>query len=44
LKKLPVPPGVSPKRCGIENEVLDAASIEVSRRLRHVKTDGLDGE
>ena len=29
---------------GIENEVLDAASIEVSRRLRHVKTDRLDGE
>jgi hypothetical protein len=27
---------------GIENEVLDAASIEVSRRLRHVKTDRLD--
>ena len=25
---------------GIENEVIDAASIEVSRRLRHVKTDG----
>src|SRR5882762_9503351 len=29
---------------GIENEVVDAASIEVSRRLRHVKTDRLDGE
>ena len=29
---------------GIENEVVDAASIEVSRRLRHVKTDPLDGE
>ena len=29
---------------GIENEVIDAASIEVSRRLRHVKTDRLDGE
>jgi len=29
---------------GIENEVADAASIEVSRRLRHVKTDRLDGE
>jgi transposase len=27
---------------GIENEVVDAASIEVSRRLRHVKTDRLD--
>lgn len=29
---------------GIENEVIDAASIEVSRRQRHVKTDRLDGE
>jgi len=29
---------------GIENQVVDAASIEVSRRLRHVKTDRLDGE
>ena len=29
---------------GIDNEVVDAASIEVSRRLRHVKTDRLDGE
>lgn len=29
---------------GIENQVADAASIEVSRRLRHVKTDRLDGE
>jgi transposase len=29
---------------GIENEVIDAASIEVSRRLRHVKTDRLDGD
>ena len=29
---------------GIENEVIDAASIEVNRRLRHVKTDRLDGE
>jgi transposase len=29
---------------GIENQVVDAASIEVSRRLRHVKTDWLDGE
>jgi len=29
---------------GIENEVVDAASIEVNRRLRHVKTDRLDGE
>jgi transposase len=29
---------------GIENEVIDAASIEVSRRLRHVKTDRLDTE
>jgi transposase len=29
---------------GIENEVVDAASIEVSRRLRHVKTDRLDCE
>ena len=28
---------------GIENQVVDAASIEVSRRLRHVKTDRLDG-
>ena len=27
---------------GIENEVIDAASIEVNRRLRHVKTDRLD--
>jgi hypothetical protein len=26
---------------GIENQVVDAASIEVSRRLRHVKTDRL---
>jgi len=31
-------------RIGIENQVVDAASIEVSRRLRHVKTDRLDGE
>ncbi len=29
---------------GVENEVVDAASIEVNRRLRHVKTDRLDGE
>ncbi len=29
---------------GVENQVVDAASIEVSRRLRHVKTDRLDGE
>ena len=29
---------------GIENEVVDSASIEVSRRLRRVKTDRLDGE
>jgi transposase len=29
---------------GIENAVVDAASIEVSRRLRQVKTDRLDGE
>jgi transposase len=29
---------------GIENRVVDAASIEVSRRLRHVKTDRLDGD
>jgi transposase len=29
---------------GIANQVVDAASIEVSRRLRHVKTDRLDGE
>lgn len=29
---------------GIENQIVDAASIEVSRRLRHVKTDRLDGE
>jgi transposase len=29
---------------GIENEVVDAASIEVSRKLRHVKTDRLDGD
>ena len=29
---------------GIENEVIDAASIEVNRRLRHVKADRLDGE
>ena len=29
---------------GIENEVIDAASIEVNRRLRHVKTDRLDGD
>jgi transposase len=29
---------------GIENEVVDAASIDVSRRLRHVKTDRLDGD
>ena len=26
-------------RIGIENQVVDAVSIEVSRRLRHVKTD-----
>ena len=31
-------------RIGIENQVVDAASIEVNRRLRHVKTDRLDGE
>jgi hypothetical protein len=31
------------RRFCLENEVLDAASIEVSRRLRHVKTDRLDG-
>jgi len=29
---------------GIENQVIDAASIEVNRRLRHVKTDRLDGD
>ena len=29
---------------GIENEMVDAASIEVSRRLRHVKTDRLDAD
>ena len=29
---------------GIENQVVDAASIEVSRRLRHVKADRLDGD
>ena len=29
---------------GIENQVVDAASIEVSRRLRHVKTNRLAGE
>jgi transposase len=29
---------------GIENQVIDAASIEMNRRLRHVKTDRLDGE
>jgi hypothetical protein len=29
---------------GIENEVVDAASIEVNRRLRHMKTDRLDGD
>jgi len=29
---------------GIENEVVDVARIEVSRRLRHVKTDRLDGD
>jgi transposase len=29
---------------GIANQVVDAASIEVSRRLRHVKSDRLDGE
>lgn len=29
---------------GIANQAVDAASIEVSRRLRHVKTDRLDGE
>ncbi len=29
---------------GVENQVVDAASIEVSRRLRHVKTDRLYGE
>ena len=29
---------------GIENQVVDAASIEVNRRLRHVKTDRLDGD
>jgi len=29
---------------GIANQVVDAASIEVSRRLRHVKTDRLDGD
>jgi len=27
---------------GIENEVVDSASIEVSRRLRRVKTDRVD--
>ena len=32
------------RNIGIENEVIDAASIEVSRRLRHVKTDRLDGD
>lgn len=29
---------------GIVNQVVDAASIEVNRRLRHVKTDRLDGD
>jgi transposase len=29
---------------GIENEVVDAASTEGSRRLQHLKTDRLDGE
>jgi hypothetical protein len=29
---------------GIRNEVIDAASIEVSRGLRHVKADRLAGE
>jgi len=29
---------------GVENQVVDASSIEVSRRLRHVKTDRPDGE
>jgi transposase len=32
------------RSAGIENQVVDAASIEVSRRLRHVKTDRLDGD
>lgn len=31
------------QREGIENVVVDSASIEVSRRRRHVKTDRLDG-
>jgi len=29
---------------GIANQVVDPASIEVSRRLKHVKTDRLDGD
>lgn len=29
---------------GIENEVVDSSSIEVSRRLRRAKTDRLDGD
>jgi len=29
---------------GIDNRVVDAASIEVSRRRRHVKTDRMDAE
>jgi hypothetical protein len=32
----------SPEQCRHKNEIIDAASIEVSRRLRHVKTDRLD--
>ena len=29
---------------GIENEVVDSSSIEVSRRLRRAKTDRLDAD
>lgn len=29
---------------GIQNEVIDAASIQANRRLRPVKTDRLDGD
>jgi transposase len=40
--------GFWPHRCltglGVTNLVVDSSSIEVSRRLRHAKTDRLDGE
>lgn len=29
---------------GIQNQVVDFPSIEVNRRLRRVKTDGIDGD